>query len=138
MAVGVNIKIMRLLLAAKQADLRVALELLLGEQPGAEVVGSASEGEGLLALIKTSKPSLIVSDWNLPGQPLVSILAEREQLCPQASMIVLTDGNRDRQAALEAGADAAVLKGASPDILLAAFRNLQRQKNASQEIEKHE
>jgi DNA-binding NarL/FixJ family response regulator len=118
---------MRLLLAARQADLRLSLELLLSEQPTVEIVGVASESSGLLALIETSKPDMIVSDWELLVRPLATIPPEPDQSCPHLKTIVLTANNRDRQAAMEAGADAAVLKGASPDLLLQTFARVHKQ-----------
>jgi MFS family permease len=72
----------------KQADLRLSLELLLSEQPGVEIVGVASESSGLLALIETSKPDMIVSDWELLVRPLVTIPPERDQSCPRLKTIV--------------------------------------------------
>ena len=118
---------MRLLLAAGQADLRLSLELLLSEQPGVEIVGSASESDGLLALIQTSKPDIILTEWNLPGRSLATILPERERSLHHPKTIVLTASNRDCRVAIEAGADAVVLKGASPDFLLSAFQEIRTQ-----------
>jgi len=129
---------MRLLLAAGKANLRLSLELLLSEQPGVEIVGSASEGAGLLALIQTSEPDMILSDWDLPGRPLATLLAGRDQSYHLPKTIILTTSNRDRQAALDAGADAAVLKGASPDLLLSAFQELRTQFTANQETNRYE
>ena len=58
---------MRLLLAAAQPNLRLSLELFLSEQPGVEIVGSASESAGLVALIHTTDPDMILTDWDLPA-----------------------------------------------------------------------
>jgi DNA-binding NarL/FixJ family response regulator len=127
---------MRLLLAAGQADLRLSLELLLSEQPGVEIVGSASESDGLLALIQTSEPDMILTDWDLPGRPLATILSEQDRSYDLPKTIILTASDRDRQAAIEAGADAAVLKGASPDLLLSAFQEIRTQFISSQETNK--
>ena len=129
---------MRLLLAAGKAHFRLALELLLSEQPGVEIVGSASEGDGLLALMETSDPDMIVAEWDLLGRPLATIFSERDQSCPHLKMIILTTSNRDRQAAIAAGADASVLKGASPDLLLSTFRELRTQITANQEVDRYE
>lgn len=127
---------MRLLLAAGQADLRLSLELLLSEQPGVEIVGSASENDGLLALIQTSAPDMIVTDWDLPGLSLANVIAKARQKHQPPATIVLVAGNSDCQTAVNAGADAVVFKGSSPDLLLSAFRKLQSQFTVSQETNK--
>jgi len=113
-----------LLLATAQTDLRLSLELLLSEQPGVEIVGTASESDGLLALTRTCRPDMIMTDWNLPGRPLPNILSEAANLPTHPKIIILTTLNSYNQAALDAGADAVVLKGASPDLLLATFERV--------------
>ena len=120
---------MRVLLAAGRADLRLSLELLLSEQPGVEIVGSASEGDGLLALIHTTKPDLLVTDWEIPGRPMPAIISEAIKSNPHPRILILASSNSGCQAALGAGADAAVLKGSSPNLLLTTFQNV-RSKSA--------
>lgn len=115
---------MRLLLAAGKADLRLALELLLNEQPGVEIVGTASESDGLLALIHTTHPDMIVTDWRLPGRLMPAIISDASKSESQPRIIILANDSSDCEAALGAGADAAVLKGASPHLLLATFQSI--------------
>ena len=129
---------MRLLLAAGQPNLRLSLELLLSEQPGVEIVGSASESDGLLALIHTSKPDMILTDWDLPGPPLANVIAEAYQKQHPPTTIVLVTHNSDYQTAVNAGADAVVLKGSSPDLLLSAFQKLRPQFTSRQETNRYE
>lgn len=129
---------MRLLLATAQPDLRLSLELLLSEQPGVEVVGSASESDGLLALIHTTEPDMILTDWDLPGPSLSNVIAEIHHLQHTPTTIVLVANNRDHQTAVEASADAVVLKGSSPDLLLSTFQELRTKSPFSQEINRYE
>ena len=60
---------MNVVLAVRQAHARLALELLLNEEPGVMVVGTASETEGLLALTWIAHPDLVVLEWGLDGRP---------------------------------------------------------------------
>ena len=48
------------LLAIHSPDLRLAVDLLLREEPGINVIGVASETEGLMALLRTTQPDLIL------------------------------------------------------------------------------
>jgi DNA-binding NarL/FixJ family response regulator len=129
---------MRLLLAAGKADLRLSLELLLSEQPGVEIVGVTSESDGLLALIRTAEPDMILADWDLPGPSLSNVIAQAQQKQHPPKTIVLVADNSDCQIAVNAGADAVVLKGSSPDILLSAFQKLRSQFTVSQEVNRYE
>ena len=129
---------MRLLLAAGQPNLRLSLELLLSEQPGVEIVGSASESDGLLALIHTSEPDMILTDWNLPGPPLANVIAEADQKKHPPTTIVLITHESDYQTAVNAGADAVVVKGSSPGLLLSAFQKLRPQFTSRKETNRYE
>ena len=129
---------MRLLLATAQPDLRLSLELFLSEQPGVEVVGSASESDGLLALIHTSEPDMIFTDWDLPGPHLQKVTADVVRKQHPPTTIVLVTHNSDYQTAVNAGADAVVLKGSSPDLLLSAFQKLRPQFTSRQETNRYE
>jgi len=129
---------MRLLLAAGHPDLRLSLELLLSEQPGVQIVGAASESDGLLALIHTTKPDMILADWDLPGPSLSHVFAKAHQKQHPPIIIVLVARSRDYQKAVEASADAVVIKGSSPDSLLSTFTQFRTQLTSSQEISRYE
>ncbi len=119
---------MRLLLATAQPHLRLSLELLLSEQPGVEVVGTASESEGLLALIHTTQPDMIITDWTLPGRPFPDLLKQiTRSYHPQ--IIVLATEHDDIPDAKTIGVAAIVPKGASPKVLLQTFQQVRTQIN---------
>jgi DNA-binding NarL/FixJ family response regulator len=111
------------LLATARSDLRFALEVLLREEPGIAVVGTATGTEGLLALMKSTSPDLVVLDWNLPGRPPADLIAAARVLDDPPYIIVLGKDSASRQAAQDAGADAFVLRGDPPGELLAAIRH---------------
>lgn len=112
---------MDILLASARPDLRFALEVLLREQPGVTVTGTATGTEGLLALVGSTSPELVILDWDLPGRPPADVLARVRALDPPPYLIVLGRSQSNERAALAAGADAFVLRGAPPDELLAAI-----------------
>ena len=113
---------MYVLLAIQDPDLRLAMELLLHEQPGFSIVGVTSETQGLLALAKITCPELVLFDWNLPGPPVDQALAEMKSTEIPPRFVVLGERAEDECIALEAGADAFVVKGSPPETLLAALR----------------
>ena len=112
---------MDVVLASKEHDLRLALELLLREEPGVYVVGTASHAEALLALVRSACPDLVLLDWDLPGGPLTEVLARVKSTDCIPKIIVLSKDADAEDEALAAGADAFVIKGDPPKRLLAAF-----------------
>jgi DNA-binding NarL/FixJ family response regulator len=125
---------MHILVAAKQADLRLAIELYLTEEPGLEIVGTVSDAASLRALLQPSHPDLVLLDWDLPGPSPADLVTEAKGLasCPQ--VIVLGPDADAAPAALAAGADAFVVKGDPPRHLVTAVR--QARSRQSPETEK--
>lgn len=115
---------MNVVLAIRHADARLALELLLSEEPGVSIVGAASETAGLLALTQTACPDLVVVEWRLPGQPMADVLGELEILTNKLTFLVLGQDSGQKAAALAAGAHAFVLIGDPPEQFLTAVRQL--------------
>ncbi len=112
---------MHILVATKQTDLRLAIELYLTEEPGIDIVGTASEAASLRALLQVSHPDLVLLDWELPGHPPADLVAEAKSVS-SCQVIVLGRDLDIKSAALTAGADDFVLKGDSPRHLLIAIR----------------
>jgi DNA-binding NarL/FixJ family response regulator len=112
------------LLAIHSRDLRLAIDLLLREEPGINVVGFTSETEGLMALLQTTCPDLILLDWDLPGRSLTDVLPKIRCKTPQPKIIVLGDRERYREPALSAGVDAFIVKGEPPQLLVAKIHQM--------------
>jgi DNA-binding NarL/FixJ family response regulator len=117
---------MRIVLASAQFDLRLALEILLREEPGAEIVGTASEAASASSLLQSSLPDLLILDWDLPGYAPILLLAEAKRLRYRPQVIVLGPDEGARQEALAAGADAFVMAGDLPGDLMAALGQSRR------------
>lgn len=117
---------MKILLATKDATLRISLELSLSEEPSVIVAGMASEGDGLSALIKSSQPDLVIVDWDLPGRAPAKIIAKAGRGSKRVRFMVLGSSPADHDEVLAAGADAFVVKGDPPDQLLATFRAIRK------------
>ena len=115
---------MRILLATCETDLRLSMELLLSEQPGIKILGSASDTEGFIALVKSTCPDLALLDWDLPGRPVEEVLNLIKLFEVPPKLIVLGKHPDSKKTALQAGADAYVDKGDPPENLLAVFKHL--------------
>ena len=116
----------------------LALEMLLGEEPGVEVVGTASEAKGLLALVQAAAPDLVLLDWELPGRPPAEVLAETHTADCQPALVVLDKDAGTEKLVMEAGAAAFVLKGSPPEHLLTAVRQVRSERQPSNSPPKRE
>lgn len=118
---------MDIVLGTSKTDLRLSLDLLLSEEPGVNIVGTASETAGLKALIETTQPQIVLADWNLPNGTIADLVAEICARDKHPAFIVMSASRAALVAALAAGADACVLKGDSPKHLTAVFRQIRKE-----------
>lgn len=83
------------------------------------VVGSASDGKELLALLTTTKPDIILMDIQMPGMNGIECTKEVKKLYPQIKIIMLTTFDDDEQIfeAIMAGASGYLLKEESAQSL---------------------
>ncbi len=116
---------MRIVLATGDTDLQLAIQLMLSEEPGINIIGSASDSGGFIALIKSTNPDLALVDWNLPGRNIEGLVREVKSFESETKLTLIVLGKRStKEAAVEAGADDYVVKGDPPDMLLETFRQL--------------
>jgi DNA-binding NarL/FixJ family response regulator len=112
---------MRILLADHESNVRYGLRVLLEERSGFEVVGEAADAEDLLAQIEAACPDLVLLSWGLPGLAGDALLPTLWSVCEDLYVIVLSGRPEERQATLDAGANAFISKVEPPERLLAAI-----------------
>jgi DNA-binding NarL/FixJ family response regulator len=112
---------MRILLAESRPRVRFALRALLGELPGLQIVGEATHGQDLLVQVEASCPDLVLLSWGFPGLSGDDLLLALRGACDDLYVIVLSGRPEERQAVLDAGANAFVSKVEPPERLLAVI-----------------
>ena len=115
---------LRIVIADREAATRLALRMLLHEEPGLLVVGQAGDGQQLLDSVRETHPDLVLLDWDLPGPPIETLLSDLQTLNERPAVIVLGARQELRNQTLAAGADAFVHQGHPPNHLLAAIRDI--------------
>lgn len=115
---------MRVLLADDDVHVRSALRLLLEQEPGLRIVGESTAAPDLADQIARTRPSMILLDWELPGLRSDGFLRRLRSATPQMRLVALSGRPEQRTAALEAGVDAFVCKGDSPEVLISTLRSL--------------
>jgi DNA-binding NarL/FixJ family response regulator len=110
----------RVLIADDHRLFAESLMVLLTQDDRLDVVGIAGDGREAIRLAQTLRPDVVLLDVHMPLLDGVAALSELRLLVPDARVVLLTgtDSSAERKAAREAGADAFLLKSATPETLL--------------------
>ncbi len=118
----------RLLLADHQPLLRAGLRLILGSQPGIEIVAECSDDETAVAAARRHRPDVILMDVRMPG--LDGLAATRlildHPLAPPVLMLTTVDDDEVLWGAIRSGAMGIVLEDSEPDDLVRAVCTIAR------------
>jgi DNA-binding NarL/FixJ family response regulator len=110
-----------LLLVARPGRMREGLQALLRTIPEIEIVGQADWESQALAMIALQHPALVLLDSSLtPGEMLPTLLRIKGEY-PRMRCIVLVENAQQQDAARDAGADTALIRGFSAGVLHAAI-----------------
>jgi DNA-binding NarL/FixJ family response regulator len=91
---------MRFVVADRQPSTRSALKLLIEQYPDMEYAGASGDVEGLLELVKSASPDMVLVEWELLGAwPKGSISSIRES---SPAVIVVLSCCLDRSVPLDA------------------------------------
>lgn len=113
---------MRILLADDQASVRSALQLLLEQEPGFQVVGEAADATGLLLAITEKAADGVLLDWELPGLPAAQLVRLLKVERPSLKIIAMSSRPEVEQLALEADIQTFLSKSESPERVLSIIR----------------
>lgn len=115
----------RIVVADDQDLVRTGLVMILGAQPGLEVVGEAADGPGALDLATRLRPDVLLVDIRMPGLDGVEVtrrLAGPDVADPMPVVVITTfDLDEYVLGALRAGARGFLLKDAGPELLTQAI-----------------
>jgi DNA-binding NarL/FixJ family response regulator len=112
--------VIRVLLADDQALVRAGFRMILGAEPGIEVVGEAADGAEAVALAREREPDVVLMDVRMPT--LDGIEATRRIDGPAVLVLTTFDLDSYVYEALRAGASGFLLKDAPEEQLLAGIR----------------
>lgn len=113
-----------ILLADDHGIVRQGIRALLETELDFSVLGEAAGGEEAIELARTLKPDVIVTDLKMRDASGIDVCQRVRSLIPNAKCIVLSMYDNDAWVAeaLEAGAQAYVLKDSSAGDLIEAIR----------------
>lgn len=118
-------KPIRVLIVDDHVIVREGLNILLGDEPGFDVVGMAGESDTALALAKKHKPDVVLMDLVMPGLDGIETTRRVRAVVPSTQVLVLTSFADDQRvrAAIQAGAIGYLLKDVLKPDLLNAIRS---------------
>jgi two-component system response regulator NreC len=113
-----------LVIADDHAVVRSGLKMLLDAEPDLEVVAEAGDIDAAIRYIRGHKPTVLVLDLHMPGEPSLPALPSLRKASPDTQIVVLTmqDDPAYAREALRAGAIGYVLKEAADAELVQAVR----------------
>jgi DNA-binding NarL/FixJ family response regulator len=112
-----------IIIADDHALVREGLKLLLGTEPGLEVVAHTGDGAAVEALVRQHRPDLLVLDLDMPQRNGMDIAAAIKGDAGLATRVLVLTGNLKPQVvsqALAVGADGYLLKSEDSGELLQA------------------
>lgn len=116
----------RVALVDDQALFRAGIRMLVDSQPDLEVVAEASDGREALAVVRASRPDVVLMDIRMPVMDGLAATAEllRDAEPPRIVMLTTFDLDEAAARAIRQGASGFLLKDADPEFLLAAIRTV--------------
>ena len=105
---------------------RRGVSAVLSGEPDIEVVGQFSDGEEAVRFVEEHHPTVVLMDLRMPTISGLQATALLQESAPEVSVLVLTvsEQAKDLQEALRVGALGYVLKGAAPEELVHAVRQV--------------
>jgi DNA-binding NarL/FixJ family response regulator len=133
-------KPIRVLLADDHTLVRAGIRSLLHTIPDIEVVGEASDGEGVLRLVALHHPDIVLTDIAMPGLSGLEVAARLAAEHPGIRVIILSMHTTEAHVlqALRSGAMGYLVKDAAPVELELALRAVASGQNyLSPSVSKH-
>jgi DNA-binding NarL/FixJ family response regulator len=116
--------VIRVLIADDHPGYRKGLSSMLEDEHDIELVGQADNGLDAIALAEQCLPDVVVMDLRMPDLDGIAATRQLRERAPGAAVIVLTMFEDDQSvfAAMRAGAQGYLLKGAEQDEIVRAIR----------------
>src|SRR5438309_1800740 len=104
-----------IVIADDHAVVRSGLRMVLDAEPDFEVVAEAGDMDSAIRYVRGHKPSVLVLDLNMPGEPSLPAIPGLREEFPKTQVVVLTMQSDPAFAreAMRAGAVGYVLKEAA-------------------------
>jgi two-component system invasion response regulator UvrY len=116
----------KILIADDHLIVRDGLKKILKEEKDIEIVGEASNHQGVLSMLSKSIPDLVLLDISMPGRSGLDTLKEIKSLYPKLKVLILSMHPEDRYAVrtIKGGAWGYVSKESAAEELVDAIHKV--------------
>ena len=121
----------RIMIVEDNLRARCALKALISQQAGIRVTAEASNGREALQSIQEQAPDVVLMDVRMPVMDGLETTKAIKVKWPRVKIIILTMYPENRSEALEAGADAFLLKGCSVKEVMSMIQGFQKGKTGN-------
>ena len=116
---------MKILIADDRPEVRSAIRILLEQNNASYLFEEVNDINYLVQRCGDIKPDVILLDWELSDQSMVTVIPVLRQLAPNLRIIAMSGRPEAEKAAFHAGADVFVSKGDNSDKLLHAIHGVE-------------
>ena len=120
---------MRIFLACGDERLKIALLMLLENEPGTVVAGISDRTQGLFSQVAASQPDALVFSLEESIPVIAGQITNIHNLTDPPVIIYLSSKAEEKETILAAGADHFILKDSPPDDVLTILRNIRTREN---------
>ena len=122
------------IIAIRDTDLRLSLDLMLRDEPYLHVLGTASTSESTCGLTSIEGPDLILLERTLSDRPIEEMLKEIKGCSPNSKVILLGNSMNQEPCDSYRGADAYLRIGGAPESIRSTIKNIIAKDSATTQI----
>ncbi|MFD7546475.1 response regulator [Streptomyces sp. NPDC059816] len=119
----------RIVLADDEAMVRTALRVILEDEPDFTVVGEARDGVEAVAVVRETRPDVVLMDVRMPGIDGIratELIVAGGDAPPRVVVVTTFENDAYVYEALRAGASGFLLKRSDPEVLVQSVRLVAR------------
>ena len=122
------------IIAVRDTDLRLSLDLMLRGELYLNVLGTASTLESTFGLARIERPDLILLEWDMSNRPIEEMLKEIKDHSPNSKVILLGNSMNQEPCDSYRGADAYLRIGGAPESIRSTIKNIIAKDSATTQI----
>jgi DNA-binding NarL/FixJ family response regulator len=118
----------RVVIADDHQLFRDGIVEICGSEPDLEVVGQAGNGDEAIAVVRRTRPDVVLLDVQMPGPDVMDVLRELLECrpVPQVAILTVHDDPRLVGRLMAVGARAYISKGVTRQELMTAIRSIRK------------